>query len=518
MESDINMQVPHGEDAVTPTSKNHGKTHKMKLSDDSTVDVANASHAGDNGETKTPTKRLTTEYRDARKRDIMLERVSALTMVSGLGPGSLASRDYERQLLLNTSESPSLMKKPKKSPKDKLKTDVVKPTSASGSRSKVPEESLVPFWLTSPKDVKDISSYMKTICTRLSQIEKQMKRFETERQGLLNALYQVNLKQLNEQSSQSINHSDQIEEETKGDQGTQSLPDSKVITVDSDGKSSIVTDTKVDAVDATDSINVISKSQDVSASVNDETLDACMSNEEEEIKDFEMHSLPSEQATSYHEEHDRVTEENKDVDKAIEVIDIDDSDGTFKGSDETDSGPVTRTHVPSSNDMLVETSIEECSENMLRNICKLSNMLDMELEFNAGSQVERNAVDYNAGVFTESKNTYEFKMWRSCWLKPAEKGLTASTAIAPKRSAAASRGFRQTVEQTAHTEGSNGKATEERPKDMLEYFWEMDFQTLSKQQLTMLAQFFGMKANLNTKCQIEQMERIRSYLTDYRIK
>ncbi|KAK2195562.1 hypothetical protein BdWA1_003238 [Babesia duncani] len=50
----------------------------------------------------------------------------------------------------------------------------------------------IPFWVSPPKDVSEIPGYAKAICTRLVYVEKQIQKFNAERQGLLCSLWRLN--------------------------------------------------------------------------------------------------------------------------------------------------------------------------------------------------------------------------------------------------------------------------------------------------------------------------------------
>ncbi|UKK01984.1 hypothetical protein MACK_001337 [Theileria orientalis] len=86
------------------------------------------------------------------------------------------------------NQKPGLLLVDKTTPKEKQKAKTVRKKRTTNKNEKL---ETIPFWINSPKDVKEIPTHVKLVCDRLIHVEKQIKKFCSERQGLLSALWKL---------------------------------------------------------------------------------------------------------------------------------------------------------------------------------------------------------------------------------------------------------------------------------------------------------------------------------------
>ncbi|UKJ90481.2 isoleucyl-tRNA synthetase [Theileria orientalis] len=86
------------------------------------------------------------------------------------------------------NKKPTLLLVDKTTPKEKQKTKTARKKRATNKNEKL---EAIPFWINSPRDVREIPAHVKLVCDRLIHVEKQIKRFCSERQGLLSALWKL---------------------------------------------------------------------------------------------------------------------------------------------------------------------------------------------------------------------------------------------------------------------------------------------------------------------------------------
>ncbi|BAM40266.1 conserved hypothetical protein [Theileria orientalis strain Shintoku] len=94
------------------------------------------------------------------------------------------SKDSDRK----RKQKPALLSVDTTTSKEKQKTKTVRKKRATNKNEKL---EAIPFWINSPKDVKEIPTHVKLVCDRLIHVEKQIKKFCSERQGLLSALWKL---------------------------------------------------------------------------------------------------------------------------------------------------------------------------------------------------------------------------------------------------------------------------------------------------------------------------------------
>uniref|UniRef100_A0A3B0MNW1 Uncharacterized protein n=1 Tax=Theileria annulata TaxID=5874 RepID=A0A3B0MNW1_THEAN len=97
------------------------------------------------------------------------------------------SKDYD-QMDSDYTPAPRFLLVDKSSGKDIKKVQKTRKKRYTASKDFLDS---IPFWVNSPKDVRDIPSHIKMICERLIHVEKQIKKFCIERQGLLSTLWKL---------------------------------------------------------------------------------------------------------------------------------------------------------------------------------------------------------------------------------------------------------------------------------------------------------------------------------------
>lgn len=451
----------------------------------------------------------------SKANDDLLNRASALTKVSGI-ERTAKRRNISTQLLLEGSSVSEPVKIRKKRAVKKAPKSVDTSTSVP-SKLMSPTENTIPFWVSSPKEVKDIESYHKTLFSRLSQIEKQMKRFEAERQGLLNALYQFNMPPLHASGSASISAT--VKKSTDAMDQSSEISDvnaSTINTMEAPATSGNV-DTESSHSILPGSTGLQKECTGVFISIPVETNGST-----DELVCDASAAVPDVRGGA-HIDKKEMRSAGSSAPRNIEPTSMDcDAQNDAFASDSNIAvsvGPSQPLHGAQDEVGNGAHSIaEDYSQKMLDSINKLNDMLDNDLELYTGSQLDCNAADYNAGNFMESSTKHEFRMWHSCWLRQPCKGHRPSSAPPFERTPVNSRCIRPAVQVSPLKDVSPGQVSNEAPRDILEEFWKLDFTGLSKHQLTMLAHFFGLKSSLTTQSHIEEMEKIRSYLVDFVVK
>ncbi|CDR94142.1 hypothetical protein, conserved [Babesia bigemina] len=455
------------------------------------------------------------------------ERAAALTSKSGLRerPGRSTG---SKQLLLNCSDTTVAVEPRKKRAKRKA---VVKPEPAEipvpPIRKPAPVDTSVPFWLTTPKDVKDIASYVKTICSRISNIEKTMKRFESERQGLLNALYQLNVRQLQESFPSRWNAAecDRLNA-TRPKDVEQTRPDGAELvaaatSLNGDGPgvtrgSSAGARTTVPAKESMSPKENACAAVSVANVLTDYTLprDA---KQEPTVAKAATETTASPQAES----GEGVVSQNGAIQCVPDVIEIvDDGDVEEHKSHAEQAGPP-EPPCKGQVDDDSESSFTDVSHHAMQRVGSSVHGNDDELEFIGESQLDRNVANYNADDFMESNVLNDFRMWRSCWLKSNDKPEAVSPSRAVMRSAG---NYRCNRNEGSLSPGSEGRgvrvenASAEPQGDPLDRFWNLDFRAMSQPNMLRWARFFGIKTSNSTRSMAEELEKIRSYLSSFNVK
>ncbi|GIX63268.1 isoleucyl-tRNA synthetase [Babesia caballi] len=453
-----------------------------------------------------------------------VERAAALTKVSVLHSSTNHRRRSAKQLLLNGSETTAPLEPLRK--RANRRAAATRETKATAPVTKPPDDLAAPFWLSSPKDVKDIGSYVKAICSRVANIEKQMRRFESERQGLLNALYQLNLQQL--QSSFPPSWSG-----AQGPSGD-STPQNRVETTISDlsgiGTTGISNPecgttkpedpgTTRDATAATvDHASSGSRSQPhyrTDVPKVDTTVGAVVTvNCIEATRNVPVSNHPgaTTEASNAEYRHMAVREATSKADTYVIEIEDDDAVEAMRVPSPPAAGD---SDVANDSDFF--SSMAELSQD-LTDASQTGNALDECLNFISGSQLERNVVNYNQQDCMEPNAGHEFRMWRSCQLTSTD--LTRSN-LRPRAPKCAPGGGRPRARDTKSSPRPEQQTAQpapvaaEQPSDLLDRFWNMDFRALPQNHLARWAKFFGVKTSNSTRMMAEELDKIRIYLSAF---
>eukprot|EP00371_Babesia_bovis_P001447 XP_001610094.1 hypothetical protein [Babesia bovis T2Bo] len=461
--------------------------------------------------------------------------ISPLTRISRLTKAPRGSKAKCKQLLLDGGETwkslePIRKRGTKKETRRKDANGVTLPINF-----KPPTDNAVPFWLSAPKDVKDISPYVKKICSRISNIEKHMRNFESERQTLLNALYQINTPQrqtmfpgsfnADEETTVTVNGDHRMDEPDSNppsDVAQNSVEPSGTDRADHEGTSDekVVATTpersygpllckRRDDVISSQTILVPSRASPTNAGVIQDTdalnkddpptrSHSCPIQDSEDIKE------PSITATGIIHDSDGTTDVNNPVDteskqseniaslnNSVEVIVIDDEDSvTPRGKDPAKQDEEFHNCEPTS-------SMETCAEQLTVDFYVHSTQLDEDIGNLASIQLESNVPDYNTDVPNPSTSGSKLPLWRSCWLQ-SEDSKAASPGYRSNRkrkvhSPKTRDERRVSIDHSEQSLAENAQPATTRANDTLNIFWDMDFRNASQSNLLKWVRFFGVK-------------------------
>ncbi|GBE60669.1 hypothetical protein, conserved [Babesia ovata] len=435
------------------------------------------------------------------------ERAAALTSTSGLRERPRRSA-RPKQLLLDGSATTVAVEPRKKRAKRKV---MVKQESTEVPVPPIRKPALVdtavPFWLTTPKDVKDIANYVKTICSRISNIEKTMKRFESERQGLLNALYQLNMRQIQESFPSAWNaaEGDNLNAARPKDP-EQTRPDGVELDVgatalDVNGPRVKRSSSVGEGAIRPDTESISTKENECSSDsvANVCKDDTCRGDTKGEPTVAKI--APEQTASPQAKPGDSTISQSGAHRYTPDVIEIvDDGDVEDKTSRAEQAGPP-GAPCKGSVDVDSESSFTDFSQRIMQRVGSSTHAHDDELEFIGESQLDRNVANYNADNFMESNVLSDFRMWTSCWLKSNEKSEAPSPSRAAMRSAGNHRSNRSEGSLSPGSEGRGTRvdhASAEPQGDPLDRFWNLDFRAISQPNMLKWARLFGIKVGVCT--------------------
>ncbi|GFE54864.1 hypothetical protein BaOVIS_022680 [Babesia ovis] len=435
--------------------------------------------------------------------------LSTLTNVSALQNVPRKTRGTSKQLLLDGGATSMPLEPCKKraSKADGYKREHVSATSLLGF--KPPCNNVVPFWLTAPKNVKEIGPYVKTICSRLSNIEKHIKSFEAERQTLLNALYRLNNQQVQAMfsPSSSVSHHDSanmpngtcddVSHDLSVTENKTAEGDLSNITSCGNDHENLVANEAAAGDVENDNSNTVDTQQDESlqgpAYHNITQLDVMIPKEDEQTAGLTNTLNDTQNTVDAESRHELLSTTLSDT---VDVIVIDDDAGL---------GP------KDNNDF---------SEELMADFCHHSSHLEDDMEFISVRDVESRVPDYNVDPPSDSVNQGNIAMWRSCWLQKDDQVSRDTRYYAHRRPSLSNyinRKDRQfeAVDSAVTNAATAYKADEDTSSDPLDYFWNVDFSLLPQSSLQKWAKFFGLKTSITTRAMVDSMEKIRNYLSTF---
>ncbi|ORM41666.1 uncharacterized protein BXIN_2773 [Babesia sp. Xinjiang] len=459
----------HTEETEQPAVKNTWEGANSQSAIEHFTQIANDNEANQNGENEG-----------------LEGRAAGLTKSSGLRQFVRGSLGARKQLLLDGSGT-SILTEPRKrrlSRRGNAKRDA----TASTATLNAPCNGVMPFWLSAPKDLKDIGNYVKTICSRISNIEKNIRNFEAERQSLLNALYQLNLQQVQTLFPNTWTNSQESTTKSQSpksnDDSTKNTPEKNDDVAEytannqtTDSETGTVTYQPQTPIQDNQIQDAVGQHYQISPRVSSDTPHpTILSHPENSVAESNTDNIT---ATS---------NENHENDN-LEVIVIDDDDEENKPL-----MPQSSAHTADSG-----TSRDDFSQQLLQDCKRKTSQFDSDIELIASKQVERNVPDYNQQRLTETDK--EFRLWTSCWLQNDNQPEDTPSPIQLRRSVSGpktrSNEQRQSVTATGDDTRTDSPAQQiqEPSLDPLKRYWDLEFNTMSQQNLLKWVRFFGVKVS-----------------------